>query len=121
MTETYHAGLRNVAGIYATKHPNRETIVGAMIRDQRTRLRISQSQLARMIDVDHSMVSRIESGDRRPSIDLLYQIADALEIPMTDLALAVCDVDPGEYREAIRTQERERVIEAFANALQEAA
>lgn len=108
-------------GRYLVRHPKQETIIGALIRDQRTRLRLSQSQLAELMEVDHAMVSRMESGTRRPSIDLLARIADALEIPLPDLALAVCEIDPGEYREAIRTQERERLIDAFASALQEAA
>lgn len=49
---------------------------------------MSQKDLAEALDVDPSYVSRLESGEREPSISLLRKLADALSVP-SGLLLAV--------------------------------
>lgn len=54
--------------------------LGEYIRDQRHSAKISVRQLARIAGVSNPYLSQIERGLRRPSADILQQIAKALEI-----------------------------------------
>lgn len=49
--------------------------VGEKIRRLRVNSKISQTQLALYLCVDQSMISKIESNDRSPSIELLEKLA----------------------------------------------
>lgn len=55
-----------------------------LLRWYRERTGVSQARLARLVRVDHSYVSRLERGERRPSRDLILRIADALSLPAAD-------------------------------------
>lgn len=55
-----------------------------LLRWYRERTGVSQARLARLVGVDHSYVSRLERGERRPSRDLVVRIADALSLPAAD-------------------------------------
>lgn len=46
----------------------------ALLRDYRDRLRLSQSQLAEIVGADHSYISRIENGTRRPSRAMIEKL-----------------------------------------------
>jgi transcriptional regulator with XRE-family HTH domain len=61
----------------------------ALLHRYRTRARWSQSGLATAICVDHSYVSRIESGTRMPSLEIVTRIADVLELDATDRATLI--------------------------------
>lgn len=54
--------------------------LGEYIRDQRHSAKISVRELARLAGVSNPYLSQIERGLRRPSADILQQIAKALEI-----------------------------------------
>ncbi len=54
--------------------------VGAFIRDQRLTGRISLRKLSEMAGVSNPYLSQIERGLRKPSADILQQIAKALRI-----------------------------------------
>ena len=54
--------------------------VGAYIREQRTHARISLRQLASLAGVSNPYLSQIERGLRKPSAEILSQIATALRI-----------------------------------------
>src|SRR4051812_20290921 len=54
--------------------------LGEYIRDQRRSSQISLRQLARMAGVSNPYLSQIERGLRRPSAEILQQIAKALRI-----------------------------------------
>lgn len=56
--------------------------IGRNIKIARTRLGITQSQLAESLDVENVTVSRIETGAQLPSIDRLDQIAKALKVSL---------------------------------------
>ncbi|ALY08094.1 conjugal transfer protein [Bacillus phage vB_BhaS-171] len=45
---------------------------------------LTQQQLADMVKVEVSYISKIETGKRKPSIALLEQIANALDVPIRD-------------------------------------
>lgn len=46
---------------------------------------ISQRELARMVNVHQTQISFIERGDRRASFDLMCKVAQALDVPITEL------------------------------------
>src|SRR5260370_14264635 len=54
--------------------------IGAYIREQREQAKISLRQLAQAAGVSNPYLSQIERGLRRPSADLLQQIARGLRI-----------------------------------------
>jgi len=54
--------------------------VGAFIRDQRQNGRISLRKLSEMAGISNPYLSQIERGLRKPSADILQQIAKALRI-----------------------------------------
>ena len=54
--------------------------LGAYIREQRRNAQISLRQLARTAGVSNPYLSQIERGLRRPSAEILQQIAKALRI-----------------------------------------
>jgi HTH-type transcriptional repressor of puuD len=49
-----------------------------ILRDLREKHDMSQARLAKAIGVHHSYISRLESGQRRPSYDILLAISNAL-------------------------------------------
>ena len=61
--------------------------VGQVIRHHRVRLHLSQSDLARKCGYDRTTISRIESGERTASADVLHDIADALRLGSVDLVV----------------------------------
>jgi len=48
------------------------------LRNIRTSKKLTQSDIANMAGVDVTMVSKIELGERRPSVNLAKRIADVL-------------------------------------------
>jgi transcriptional regulator with XRE-family HTH domain len=54
--------------------------IGAYIREQREQARISLRQLAQSAGISNPYLSQIERGLRRPSADILQQIAKGLRI-----------------------------------------
>ncbi len=54
--------------------------VGAFIREQRRMAELSVRRLAELAGVSNPYLSQIERGLRKPSADILQQIAKALEI-----------------------------------------
>lgn len=53
----------------------------ATLRRHREALRWSQERLAYAAQMDHSLVSRIESGQRNPTRDAIAKLCTALELP----------------------------------------
>jgi transcriptional regulator with XRE-family HTH domain len=54
--------------------------IGEYIREQRTRAKISVRQLAEVTGVSNPYLSQIERGLRKPSAEILQQIAKGLRI-----------------------------------------
>ena len=55
--------------------------IGHAIGAERQRQGLSQSQLATMIGLtNHSYLSRVESGQKPPSLQMVFDIADALDV-----------------------------------------
>ncbi len=104
----------------APKAPKRETLIGVAIRAWCQRNRISQSRLAERLDVEHTYISRIVSGERTPSRDLAMRIADELGIDHPDMALMLCDIDPASFRQQVEHEARSRIVASITAALEAA-
>ncbi len=61
--------------------------LGAVIKEARVSLGLSQRQLAEEIGVEGSHIAYIEAGARRPSLRLLSNIADVLSLDKAKLFL----------------------------------
>ena len=85
-------------------------MIGDRIKERRLALKLSQAELGNMIGIGKSTISEWENNKRRPSIEMLYKIAEALEttagylldrsrepIPTDEIALQINpDFKPGE-------------------------
>ncbi|PZO42945.1 MAG: XRE family transcriptional regulator [Shackletoniella antarctica] len=63
--------------------------LGSYLRDSRKRKKISMRALARDAEISVAYISKIEQNDANPTIDVLERIANALEVPVSDLALFI--------------------------------
>ncbi|HHV12554.1 MAG TPA: helix-turn-helix transcriptional regulator [Clostridiales bacterium] len=59
--------------------------LGAAIKAARLEKRITQEQLAEIIEVAPSHIKQIEAGTRNPSIEVLYKLAQALNFSVDDV------------------------------------
>lgn len=60
---------------------------GKAIRIARALADVPQRELARRVSMDPSLVSMLENGKRRPSLQTLEKMAEALELPFHLFAL----------------------------------
>jgi transcriptional regulator with XRE-family HTH domain len=68
--------------------------LGEFIRSQREVARMSVRRLAELAEVSNPYLSQIERGLRRPSADILQQIARALQISSESLYVRAGILDP---------------------------
>lgn len=68
--------------------------LGSFIREQRVLERISLRRLSELAGVSNPYLSQIERGLRRPSADILQQIAKALRISAETLYVQAGILDP---------------------------
>jgi transcriptional regulator with XRE-family HTH domain len=59
--------------------------MGERLREQRRARGLSLRDLAERVDVSPSLISQIETGRARPSVNTLYAIAAELEVSLDDL------------------------------------
>ena len=77
--------------------------VGARLRQVRTRRGVTLTDLAAATGISKSTLSRLESGQRKPSLELLLPIAQAHRIPLDELVGAP---EIGDPRIQLRPQKR---------------
>ncbi len=58
---------------------------GMLVREFRVQRGISQENLAFLCNLDRSYMGRIERGEVNPTLERIYEIADALNIPPNQL------------------------------------
>jgi transcriptional regulator with XRE-family HTH domain len=58
---------------------------GKVLKRVRTRRKLTQIELAKKAGVHEMTISRLERGDRQPSMALLQRLAKALGVPVTEL------------------------------------
>jgi transcriptional regulator with XRE-family HTH domain len=63
----------------------RRKALGEAIRQRRQFLGMSQGQLADRAGIERKSVSRVETGAYSPSVDRLWNIGDALGMPLHEL------------------------------------
>ncbi|TDD06629.1 helix-turn-helix domain-containing protein [Nonomuraea diastatica] len=68
--------------------------VGSRLRRVRTRRGVTLSALAEATGISKSTLSRLEAGQRRPSLELLLPIAQAHQVPLDELVGAPEVGDP---------------------------
>ena len=81
--------------------------IGPRLRHIRTQRDITLTELAETTGISKSTLSRLESGQRKPGLELLLPIAKAHGIPLDDLVKAP---DVGDPRILLRPQKRGRRI-----------
>ena len=64
---------------------NRLQILGNNIRAERMRKRLTQENLSEIVDISKDSLLKIENGRQTPSAFIVFDIANALEIPIEDL------------------------------------
>jgi len=66
------------------KHPE----FGPILRRLRLERDLSQEALAERAGMaSHAYLSRLESGSKHPSVEMLFRLADALEVPASAIIL----------------------------------
>jgi putative transcriptional regulator len=58
---------------------------GDVVREHRLAAGMSQEELAEVCGVDRKSISRVETGAFSPSLDRVWNLADALDIPLSEL------------------------------------
>jgi transcriptional regulator with XRE-family HTH domain len=111
--------------------PMNVNTIGSYIREQREQARISLRQLAQNAGISNPYLSQIERGLRRPSADILQQIAKGLRISAEALSVQAGfleDRPPGSMvREAVMTdpelsqRQRQMLIEIYESFRKETA
>ena len=61
-----------------------ESQIGRRLRDIRTRLGVSQRQLARVSGVANATISQIEAGKLNPTVSMLKKVLDGVPISMSE-------------------------------------
>ena len=61
------------------------TALREAIRNERKNKRITQEELAEMLEVSPTHVKHIESGRRKPSIEILFELAKILNISLDEV------------------------------------
>ena len=64
-------------------------IVGDVIARFRSEKGITQEVLSGLSDIGRTHLSEIERGTRKPTLETLYRISNALDIPMSTIVIAI--------------------------------
>ena len=66
-------------------------LVGEVIAQFRQKKGITQEVLSGLSDIGRTHLSAIERGTRKPTLETLYRICNALDIPMSSVVLVLED------------------------------
>ena len=66
-------------------------IIGTRIKKERKSSKLSQEELAEILDISSSFQSRMERGATKISLDMLGRISEALNIPLSLLVTGVAE------------------------------
>lgn len=64
-------------------------LVGEVIARFRQRKGITQEVLSGLADIGRTHLSAIERGERKPTLETLYRISYALDVPMSEIVLEI--------------------------------
>ena len=89
----------NLAAVVSNVAQTAAQDIGTFIRTQREAAQVSVRQLAEKAGVSNPYLSQIERGLRKPSADVLQQIAKALRVSAEVLYVRAGILEPGETSE----------------------
>src|SRR5215218_3110635 len=89
----------NLAAVVSSSVTNAAQDIGTFIRTQREAAQVSVRQLAEKAGVSNPYLSQIERGLRKPSADVLQQIAKALRVSAEVLYVRAGILEPSETSE----------------------
>ena len=89
----------NLAAVVSNAAQNAAQDIGTFIRAQREAAQVSVRQLAQKAGVSNPYLSQIERGLRKPSADVLQQIARALRVSAEVLYVRAGILEPSETSE----------------------
>jgi len=77
--------------------------VGRVLADFRNAKGLSQEVLSSLADIGRTHLSALERGERKPTLETLYRISCALDVPMSKIVIAIekelatctCETDAG--------------------------
>ena len=58
---------------------------GLKVREQRKLKKLSQERLALLCNIDRSYMGRIERGEVNITLEKIYELSNALDVPVEDL------------------------------------
>lgn len=64
-------------------------IVGAVIAQFRVNKGVTQEVLSGLSDIGRTHLSAIERGERKPTLETLYRISRALDVPMSSIVISI--------------------------------
>lgn len=64
-------------------------VVGRVIQRYRESKGLSQEVVSGLADIGRTHLSAIERGERKPTLETFYRIADALQIKASDIMAAI--------------------------------
>lgn len=64
---------------------NLNEIVSTRVKEYRARFNLTQEALAEMLDISQSHYTKLENGQRLPSLKVLYSLAQVFGVKMGDL------------------------------------
>ena len=70
--------------------------IGDAIRNERKKCNITQKELAERLGVSASMIAQYETGKRKPKLETVRRLAEALDVPMGDLVANWSDYSTSE-------------------------
>lgn len=100
-------------------------IIGRKIKETRTRLGITQTELAKRVHMVRTSLTNIESGEQKLPIHVLYRIAGVLKVPITSLLPEIEEqemdievllnqkkvIDEQGMETSLEDQEKERILD----------
>ncbi len=60
---------------------SKEQFFGPVLRYFRKERGLSQDELAARVDVSRSHIGRLETGEKQPSLKMLFRLAEAMDVP----------------------------------------
>lgn len=64
-------------------------IVGDVIAEFRKKKGVSQEVLSGLADIGRTHLSAIERGERKPTLETLFRISNALDVKMSDIVIQI--------------------------------
>jgi transcriptional regulator with XRE-family HTH domain len=82
--------------------------LGQRIREERTKLRLTQEQLAEAAEVNESYIGQVERGEKNPSLETVVSIANSLGVTVDYLLQEEVKVRPNGLLDELMAVARDR-------------